>query len=51
MSLFSTIIIKIILSYVIIRIYTILRIYLQACEAEGLAELHWVIALSVLEKN
>ena len=51
MSLFSSIIITIILSYAIIRICTILRIYLQVSETEGLAELHWVIGLSVLEKN
>ena len=50
MSLFSSIIITIILSYAIIRIYTILHIYLQVSETEGLAELHWVIGLSVLEK-
>ena len=50
MSLFSSIIITIILSYAIIRIYTILHIYLQVSETEGLAELHWVIRLSVLEK-
>ena len=39
---------KIILSYAII--YAILHIYLQASETEMLAELHWVIGLSVLEK-
>ena len=50
MSLFSSIIIMIILSYTIIRIYTILHIYLQVSETDGLAELHWVIGLSVLEK-
>ena len=50
MSLFSPIIITIILSYAIIRIYKILHIYLQVSETEGLAELHWVIGLSVLEK-
>ena len=50
MSLFSSIIITIILSYAIIRIYTLLLIYLQVSETEGLAELHWVIGLSVLEK-
>ena len=49
-SLFSSITITIILSYAIIRIYTILHIYLQVSETEGLAELHWVIGLSVLEK-
>ena len=51
MSLFSSIIITIILSYAIIRIYTVLHIYLQVSETEGLAELHWVIGLSVLEKS
>ena len=40
MSLFSSIIIKIILSYVIIRIYTMIHIYLQVSEIEELAELH-----------
>ena len=40
MSLFSSIIITIILSYAIIRIYIILHIYLQVSETEGLAELH-----------
>ena len=38
--LFSSIIITIILSYGIIRIYIILHIYLQVSETEGLAELH-----------
>ena len=50
MSLFSPIIITIILSYAIIRIYKILHICFQVSETEGLAELHWVIGLSVLEK-
>ena len=50
MSLFSSIIITIVLSYAIIRIYIILHIYLQVSETEGLAELHWVIGHSVLEK-
>ena len=50
MSLFSSIITTIILSYGIIRIYTILHIYLQVSETKGLEEMHWVIALSVLEK-
>ena len=50
MLLFSSIIITIILFYAINRIYTILHIYLQVSETEGLAELHWVIGLSVLEK-
>ena len=50
MSLFSSIIITIILSYAIIRIYTILYIYLQVSETEGLAELHRVIGLIALEK-
>ena len=49
-SLFSSITITIILSYAIIRIYTILHIYLQVSETEGLAELHSVIGLSVSEK-
>ena len=47
MLLFSSIAITIILSYaiiriytIIIRIYTILQIYLQVSETEGLAELH-----------
>ena len=31
-------------------IYTNLHIYLQVSKTEGLAELHWVIGLSVLEK-
>ena len=42
MQLFSYIIIKNILSYVIIKIYIILDIYLQVSETEGLAELHEV---------
>ena len=50
MSLFSSIIITIILSYAIIRIYTVLHIYLQVSVTEGLGEVHWVIRLSVLEK-
>ena len=50
MSLFSSIIITIISSYAIIRIYTILHIYLQVSETEGLPELHWVIGLNVLKK-
>ena len=56
MSLFSSVIITIILSYAIIIIYTILQIYLQVSETkdvyetEGLAELHWVIGLNVWEK-
>ena len=37
---FSFIIITIILSYAIIRIYTILHIYLQVSKTDGLAELH-----------
>ena len=43
----------IVLSYeiiMIIRIYSIIPIYLQVSKTEGLAELHWVIGLSVLEK-
>ena len=50
MSLFSSIIITIILFYAIIRIYIILHIYLQVSETEGLADLHWVTGQSVLEK-
>ena len=40
LSLFSSIIITIILTYDLIRIYTILHIYLQVSETEGLAQLH-----------
>ena len=40
MSLFFSIIIAIILSYAIIRIYTILHTYFQVSETERLAELH-----------
>ena len=47
MSLFSSIIITIILSYAIIRIYTIWYFYFQVSKIEGLAELHWLIRLSV----
>ena len=50
MSLLSYIIITTILSYAIIRICTILPIYMQVSETEGLAELHCVIGQSVLEK-
>ena len=50
MPLFSSIIITIILPYEIIRIYMILDTYLQVSETEELAELHWVIGHSVLEK-
>ena len=50
MSLFSSIIITIVLSYAIIRIYVILPIYLQLAETEGLAKLDLVIGQSVLEK-
>ena len=46
--LFSSVIITVILSCAIIRIYTILDIYLQVSKTEGLAELHWVIKLGVL---
>ena len=42
--------IAIILPYAINRIYIILHISLQVSETEGLAELHWVIGQSVLEK-
>ena len=38
--LFSSIIITVIFSYVIIKIYTILHIYLQVSETEGLTELY-----------
>ena len=51
MSLFSSIIIAIILSYAVVRIYTILHMYLQVSETEGQAELHGVIGQSVLEKT
>ena len=40
MSLFSFIIIMIILSYAMIRIYIILHIYSQVSKTERLAELH-----------
>ena len=50
MSLFSSIKITIILFHAIIRINKILHIYLQVSKTEGLAELHWVTGLSVLEK-
>ena len=43
MLLFYSIMIMVILSFAIIRIYIILHIYLQATETEGLAELYWVI--------
>ena len=49
--LFSSIIITVILSCAITRIYIILHIYLQVSETEELAELHWVIGHSVLEKT
>ena len=42
MLLFPSIIIAIILSYAIIRIYIYLHIYLPISETEGLAESHWV---------
>ena len=42
MLLFSSIIIAIILSYAIIRIYIYLHIYLPISETEGLAEPHRV---------
>ena len=48
--MFSSIIITIILSYAIIRIYTILHIYLHVSKTEELAELHWVNGLNALEK-
>ena len=50
MSLFSSIIITIILTYAIIRIYIILHIYLQVSETESQAGLNWVIGNSVLEQ-
>ena len=50
MLLFSSIIITIILSYAIIRIYIILHICLQVSETEGQAELHSMMGQSVLEK-
>ena len=50
MSLVSSIIITIVLSYAIIRIYIILPIYLQVAETEGLAKLDLVIGQIVLEK-
>ena len=49
MSLFTPIIITIILSYAIIRVYTILDIYLQISETDRQAELYWGIGLSVRE--
>ena len=49
-SLLSSIIIIIILSYAIIRIYINLYIYLQVSKTEGLAELHCLIGQSALEK-
>ena len=45
MLLFSSIINAIILSYTIIRICTILHIYMQVSETEGLAELHSVLEI------
>ena len=50
-SLFYSIIITIILSYVIIRIYAILHIYLQVSETEGLAEKHWVVGTECIREN
>ena len=50
MLLCFSIVITIILSHAIIRICTILHIYLQVSETEGMTELHWVIGLNVLEK-
>ena len=47
-SLFSSIIVTIILSYTIIRIYIILHICLQVSETEGIVELDRVIGQSVL---
>ena len=49
-SLFSSIIITIILSYGIIRICTILHIYMHVSETKGPAELQWVIGQNILEK-
>ena len=51
MWLFSSIIIMIILSSAIIRIYTILDIYLQVSKTEGFLELHWFVGLNVLENK
>ena len=51
MWLFSSIIIMIILSYAIIRIYTILDIYWQVFKTDGLVELHWFVGLNVLENK
>ena len=48
MLLFSSTIITFILSYAIIRICTILHIYLQISKTEGPVELHWVIGLRKL---
>ena len=50
MSLFSSIIITIILPYAMIRVYIILHIYLHVSETEGLAELHRVIGQSGLKE-
>ena len=49
MSLFSSIIITIVLPYAIIRIAIILHIYLQVSETEGLAKLDLVIGQSALQ--
>ena len=51
MLLFSAMIITVILSCAIIKIYIILHIYLQVSETERLAELHWVIGQKVLDKT
>ena len=50
MSLFSSIIITIVLPYAMIRIAIILHIHLQISETEGLAKLDLVIGQSALEK-
>ena len=34
----------------IVRIYSIIPIYLQLSKTEGLTEMHWLIGQSVLEK-
>ena len=49
MSLFSYVLVTIVLSYAMIRIYMDLHVNFQICKTERMAE-HWVIGLSVLEK-
>ena len=36
---------------IIIRIYSIIPIYLQVCKTEGLTELHWVISAECIREN